>query len=64
MPQNDRVTMQDIRAEGYCLPGLRSFCDAHGIDLRQLVREGVPVAELSGIEDANLQKILDKKAAE
>lgn len=57
----DRVTMTDIRNAGFCASGLKEFCDKYDINLRTLVKEGVPVSEVEHIEDANLQHVLEVK---
>ena len=48
--RNERVTMADLRAAGFCAAGVREFCARHGIDYRELLRVGTPfdVAERTG----------------
>lgn len=55
------ITMSDVRDAGFCAPGLRKFCSDNGVDLRRLVREGIPVSEVEHIEDANLQRVIRMK---
>jgi len=54
-----RVHVRHIRAAGFCAPGLKEICDIYGIDIRKLVREGIPVDEIEHIEDANVRKVID-----
>lgn len=58
-----RVTINDVRMAGYCGSGLREFCDAHGINLPKLIREGLPVEELEKIEDARIHNVLEQTYA-
>lgn len=53
-----RLTMADLRSAGHCARGIRQFFDKHGLDVAQLVREGVPEDELAHIDDANLKQAL------
>jgi orotate phosphoribosyltransferase len=47
-----RVTMQHVRAAGYCVAGTRVFCQRYGLDFRELVHEGLPIHALLAIDDA------------
>lgn len=38
-----RVKMQDIHAAKYCSSGARVWLKAHGIDVLEFIRKGVPV---------------------
>ena len=58
------ITMSDIRDAGFCAKGLREFCLEHGIDMRRLVRDGIPVSEVEHIEDANFLRVLAVKRGE
>jgi len=51
MTGEPRVTVDDCRTSRFCLRGVRSHCSALGLDFRRLVREGLPVSELDGIDD-------------
>lgn len=53
------IRPQDGLEIGLCLrKGQKEFCRQHGIDFRRFCREGIPVEELTHIEDANLQKVI------
>lgn len=57
-----RVTMQHARAARLdgkpvaCAPSIRAWCALHGVDLHQLAREGLPIAEVEAINDAFAQR--------
>ena len=55
---SDRVTIDDVRRAGFCLWGTRRVCADHGVDLRRLVREGIPMAAAEAILDANVQRVV------
>lgn len=46
-----RITMRHIRQLGFCASGAREWCKRHGIDMRQLAREGVPVSKAEATGD-------------
>lgn len=54
------VTIDDCRAAGYCVSGVRRHCAAVGIDFRELVKVGIPVEDVENIEDAAVQRIVLK----
>lgn len=57
-----RVTMQHARAAKLagagvtCAPGIRTWCQRHGVDLHQLGSEGLPVEQVEAIDDAYAQR--------
>lgn len=55
---NDRVTITDCRKAGFCVSGLRQHCATLGLDFRRLVKEGLPISEIEGIDDANVQRCI------
>jgi hypothetical protein len=54
-----RITMNDIRAAGYCGTGLRDFCRIHNLDLTKLVNEGWTEEDVSHVEDEHLLRVID-----
>ncbi len=52
------VKVQDGLKIGLCLRGQRQFCRAHGIDFRELADHGIPVERLTGIEDAQMARMI------
>lgn len=53
-----RLKMVDLRSEGHCASGIRAFFKLHGINLRQLVSEGIPIEELENIDDINMRNAI------
>lgn len=52
-----KLTIQDCRDAGFCIsPGVKEACAAHGINFRQLVREGVPLEQVENIEEISVQR--------
>lgn len=54
------VTFADARSLGYCSRGLRSFCEQHGIDWREFVRNGIDEQNLAGITDPMVQRVIER----
>lgn len=48
----DRVYLSDTKGTGYCVDGQRRFFEAHRLDWRLYVREGVTFEELERTGDA------------
>jgi len=40
-----RVTIQDVRDAGHCVAGARRWFEAHGMDFRAFIAEGIPEDE-------------------
>lgn len=53
-----RVTISDVRQAGYCVKGIREHCKRVGVDFKRLVREGIPISEVEGLDDAMAQRII------
>ena len=47
------VRVEDVQAAGLCVRGLRRWCRAYGLDLRVLLRDGMPVEELRRIAETD-----------
>jgi hypothetical protein len=62
MASGIRVTLQHARAAKLagagvtCAPGIRIWCQRHGVDLHQLAGEGLPVEQVEAIDDAYAQR--------
>ena len=55
------ITAAHVTAAGFCINlGARKFCKRHNLDFRKFVREGIDEAELVGIDDAMLKKVLEE----
>jgi hypothetical protein len=46
-----RAKMAHVRAAKVCGPGVKMFFDRHGLDLRDFLRNGIPVSKLEEIGD-------------
>lgn len=57
--EDKRVTIKDARAcfKG-CIPGWRTFSEAHGFDWPTVVRNGLLASELIATDDAMATKIV------
>ena len=47
------IVMNDVRLAGYCGPGLSTWLPAHGFDLRDFVRNGLPARDMIATGDAH-----------
>lgn len=65
-----RVYMKHARAARLdgkpvtCAPGIRAWCDRHGVDLRKLAEEGLPIEQVEAIDDAFAQRAASLARAE
>ncbi len=57
------ITLKDMRSLKYCAHGSREFARRHGLDWRRFVLTGIPVSELSHIDNAMLDKVIEKAKA-
>lgn len=53
------ITINHCRKAGWCVSGVRRFCAQNNLDFRRLVREGVPVEEVEGIDCALIAKAVE-----
>lgn len=57
-----RATMADVRSKppngiGMCTRGLKAWCDAHGYDFREFLRNGASVEYLESLDDPMTQRL-------
>ena len=55
-----RVTVQDIRAARYCLPGVRPWFRRHGLDWQAFLDHGLPAETLRATGDALVEPVIAK----
>lgn len=55
-----KLRLEDGIGIGLCWRGQRRFCQAHGIDFKDFVKNGIDVEKLAHIEDANLQRAIKR----
>lgn len=53
-----RVTVQDIRAARYCLPGVRPWFRRHGLDWQAFLDSGIEASRLRATGDALVQPVI------
>lgn len=53
-----KITISDVKAAGYCARGVRKFCERHGFDYLDFVKNGVDSEKLIGIDDAMLDNVV------
>ena len=56
--ENTRVTIQDIRAARYCLPGVRPWFRRHGLDWQAFLDAGLPAETLRATGDALVEPVI------
>ena len=57
---SDVITWQDVRDAGFCLNhGARQWCAQHGVSFRDLMRDGIPVADVDHIDDELVRKVIE-----
>lgn len=59
------ITSRHCRAAGMCLtPGVRDFCQAHGMDYRAFIRDGIDAELLIATGDAMALQVVAIARAE
>jgi len=55
------ITMQDLRALGYCTVGARRVCKSSGVDFRSFMKNGVTLEQVKSfnIPDKYKQEIVE-----
>ena len=53
-----RVTIQDIRAARYCLPGVRPWFRRHGLNWQAFLDAGIPAETLRATGDALVEPVI------
>lgn len=53
-----RIYIKDLVELKYCIRGTKEFCKRYNLDFRKLVREGLDVEELEGINDAMVENVI------
>ena len=57
----NHVTIQDIRDVGYCASGARRWFEAHGLDFRHFMGNGISAADLLATGDALADVVIRAK---
>ena len=61
--ENTRVTIQDIRAARYCLPGVRPWFRRHGLDWQAFLNVGISAETLLATGDALVEPVIAEAKA-
>lgn len=56
----ERVTIDDVRRARHCVKGARKWFEAHGMDFRKFIQEGIPVDEFLEKGDALAEDVVRK----
>ena len=57
------ITVNDVRATGFCLNGLRRWARLHGFDLADFLKNGIESERVLATGDALAQKIVETAIA-
>ena len=61
--EDTHVTIQDIRAARYCLPGVRPWFRRHGLDWQAFLDAGLPAETLRATGDALVEPVIAEAKA-
>ena len=61
VPADLRITITDVSRAGYCARGARRWFEAHGIDFRAFLADGIPAIELLAKGDGLAERVVAKR---
>jgi hypothetical protein len=61
VPDDLRITITDVQAAGHCPSGARRWFEAHDIDFRKFLKEGVPAEVMLATGDAQGIHVIEMK---
>lgn len=61
---NDRITIEDAVRHGYCVKGIRKWHRDRGRSFRDFVKNGLPMDEARGLNDAMVNDLIRRKEKE
>ncbi len=50
--------MDDARALGFCVRGVREFCAQTGLDFRKVVSDGIPMEQARAMQDGRMDMLI------
>lgn len=56
-----RIYISDIRAAGHCVKGIKSWFDAHDLDFRRFLQEGIEETTFIESGDALAVRVVELK---
>lgn len=63
IPPDLAITMNDIRRAGHCARGTRAWFDAHGLDFRAFLKNGIAATELAATGDGLAIQVIERTLA-
>lgn len=60
-PSSLLITISDIRRQGYCVSGIKSWFEAHHFNFREFLQHGVESATLLATGDELARKVVEAK---
>lgn len=58
-----KITIDDIRQAGHCVRGTRDWFDQHGLDFKDMLKNGIEESEFLDTGDALAQQVVERKRA-
>ena len=55
------ITIEDVRRAGHCTRGARRWFEAHDMDFRAFLNEGIDAGEFTAKGDGLAQRVVDLK---
>jgi hypothetical protein len=55
---DERITIADCRAHGYCMRGVREFCAVSGHSFPDFIRDGIALDAARALNDARLNVLI------
>lgn len=60
MTDDRKITMTDIRKAGHCVRGARQWFEGHGIDVKDVVKNGITVERLRALDDGLAEQVIQR----
>lgn len=53
-----RLTVADVRSAGFCSPAFKAWCQTNNVDMRDAVKNGIPLSSVTEGTDAGLDRVI------
>lgn len=63
MTVGERLTVNDVRAAGFCARGMKTWFDARGLDFRTFLKEGMAIEDAAALNDALAERVIARRRA-
>lgn len=60
-PTPEIITVTDIRKQGYCVQGIKTWFSAHGLNFSEFLQQGVESDRLLATGDELARKVVEAK---